>query len=502
MENEKPGNKRGFQSKKIYNCDRVLPNAIDLEEVVLGAIMLAYKNEPCLTVNHFCRPEMFYLKEHQLIFKAIQQLYAEGIAVDILTVTDMLRKKGDLKSVGGPYFVAMLTNRVVSEANLVFHFRIIHQKFIQREIIRLSSKAVKDGFEDTTDVFRLLEGLIKDLTGLDPAISERRSASSVQVGDDLEKELTLVESAHGAKGVMPIMIYETGWPRFDERVTLGRDKIILIGGPAKGGKSRLIRAMMWQLLAHFKDISIKWVTLEDTQRDIIWSYVTTHIFITSKLLKYHKYDKRYIPQIRKLIKEFKAFDIEFIEKSVKSDQILSDFTRFCESRKERMNILIVDNLKALDDNDLSRDQNKVDDHIMKNMSKCKQNTKGLIFVLHHFNDSQQDRANLEIGYRPVIKELKGSEGMRRVPNQVLLINSFNIYKDLMAEYIGKEHEILKHMFIIDTAANRDDSIIDELGLIHYFTDMAYDMFYEIPVTEMEENNGQSLLSSDADGSSN
>jgi hypothetical protein len=79
--------------------------------------------------------------------------------------------------------------------------------------------------------------------------------------------------------------------------------------------------------------------------------------------------------------------------------------------------------------------------------------------------------------------------MRRVPNQVLLINSFNIYKDLMAEYTGKEHEILKHMFIIDTAANRDDSIMDELGLIHYFTDMAYDMFYEIPVIEMEENNG-------------
>jgi hypothetical protein len=83
----------------------------------------------------------------------------------------------------------------------------------------------------------------------------------------------------------------------------------------------------------------------------------------------------------------------------------------------------------------------------------------------------------------VLKDMKGSETFRRTPNQVLLINSFNIYKDLMSEYRGVEHDLLEHLFIVDAGKNREDKIGDSAALIHFFTEMAYDQFWEIPLPD-------------------
>jgi hypothetical protein len=125
---------------------------------------------------------------------------------------------------------------------------------------------------------------------------------------------------------------------------------------------------------------------------------------------------------------------------------------------------------------------------MQNLLKCRQKTKGLIFALHHFNDAQQDKANLKTGYRPVLKDMKGSETFRRTPNQVLLINSFNIYKDLMSEYSGDKKLLMNFLFIVDASANREDKVSDDVALIHFFTEMAYDMFWEIPVKLKDTDN--------------
>src|SRR5262249_47968838 len=103
------------------------------------------------------RPDSFYIDAHQKIFLAIRSLFERSQPVDILTVTEELRKRGELEEIGGAYFVTELTNRVASAANIEYHARIISQKFIQRELIRISSSVVKDAFEDTSDVFELLD---------------------------------------------------------------------------------------------------------------------------------------------------------------------------------------------------------------------------------------------------------------------------------------------------------------------------------------------------------
>ncbi|MBN2728593.1 MAG: replicative DNA helicase [Bacteroidales bacterium] len=134
---------------------RVPPQAIDLEEVILGALML--EQMAVNTVIDILRPEIFYKDSHQVIFMAIQDLFAKSSPIDMLTVTDELRTMSKLEEVGGAHYIAYLTNRVVSAANVEFHARIVAQKYIQRRLIEISSEIINDAFEDSTDVFDLLD---------------------------------------------------------------------------------------------------------------------------------------------------------------------------------------------------------------------------------------------------------------------------------------------------------------------------------------------------------
>jgi len=131
------------------------PQAKDLEEAVLGAIML--EKSAFDTVVEILKPECFYVEAHQQIYRAMQSLAQKSQPIDILTVVEELKRREELEVVGGPYYVTKLTNMVVSTANIDAHSRIILQKFIQRELIRISGEIISDSYEDSTDVFDLLD---------------------------------------------------------------------------------------------------------------------------------------------------------------------------------------------------------------------------------------------------------------------------------------------------------------------------------------------------------
>lgn len=155
-------NKDRKQQKKKPSFDlspmvygKVPPQAKDLEEAVLGAIMLE-KNAFDVVIE-ILKSECFYVEAHQRIFNAIQSLANKSQPIDILTVAEELRSRNELEMVGGAYYVTKLTNAVVSAAHIEAHSRIILQKFIQRELIRISGEIIGDAYEDSTDVFDLLD---------------------------------------------------------------------------------------------------------------------------------------------------------------------------------------------------------------------------------------------------------------------------------------------------------------------------------------------------------
>jgi replicative DNA helicase len=487
-------------AKKKRNTDSVFeqckspPQAIDLEEAIIGSLMLESQADHVKTVLLKLRPEHFYKESHKLLLNAIKTLQEQDFPIDILTVTEQCRKNGNLELVGGAYGITILTSRISSTVNIDFWFRIIYQKFLQREINRIGLQKADIAMNDSTDVFDLLEDFITELETLDPLLFETVATTADSLADEMITEFDSIQSRKSKKFLLPMMVYNLGWPRFDEVISLAKDKIILIAGAASAGKSRFIRTIIYRLLERHPDISVCWISLEDSRQDLLRSYLASKVFITAKHLKSMKYDHSMIDEMKGFTREFQQFDIEFIDQAIRSDDIVTHFVQFCDQRKDRFNILVVDNILSLDDQgDFKFDPNGFSNHVMHNLLKCRQKTKGLIIPLHHFNDAQQNKENLSTGYRPVLKDMKGSETFRRTPNQVLLINSFNIYKDLMSEYTGIEHDILEHMFIVDAGKNREDKIGDSAALIHFFTEMAYDQFWEIPLPgSIQTNKKQSI----------
>lgn len=131
------------------------PQAPELEEAVLGAVML--EKDAILEIIDILKPESFYKEEHQKIFQAIIDLTSANKVIDLLTVTEELRKKKQLEEIGGPVYIAQLTSRVASAAHVEFHARIVAQKHIQRELIRVSSEIQSRAFDESTDVDDLLD---------------------------------------------------------------------------------------------------------------------------------------------------------------------------------------------------------------------------------------------------------------------------------------------------------------------------------------------------------
>src|SRR5215217_6037720 len=214
-------------STMIYG--KVPPQAKELEEAVLGAIML--EKGAFDAVIEILKPECFYVDSHQRVFKAMQTLANKSQPIDILTVVEELRFKEELDLVGGPYYVTKLTNSVVSSANIEAHSRIILQKFIQRELIRISGEIISDAYEDSTDVFDLLdqaESKIYEVT------STHLRNSYETIDSVLVKTIQRIEDLrHKNEDITGV---PSGFPGLD-RITYGwqnTDLIILAARPAVG----------------------------------------------------------------------------------------------------------------------------------------------------------------------------------------------------------------------------------------------------------------------------
>lgn len=257
---------------------KIPPQAIDLEEAVLGALML--EQNALTAVIDILQPEVFYKELHQVIYKAIHSLFAKSEPIDILTVTNELKSKGELELVGGAYFITQLTNRVASTANIEYHARIISQKYIQRELIKISSEIIKEAFEDTTDVFDLLDKAEQNLF----AVSEnnfRRDYDNMQtlVGEAIKDIQSAREHEGNLRGI------PSGFTDLD-RITAGwqkSDLVILAARPGMG-KTAFVLSMARNIAVDF-NIPVAFFSLEMSSIQLVTRLISSETQLPADKLK-------------------------------------------------------------------------------------------------------------------------------------------------------------------------------------------------------------------------
>ena len=220
------------------NLGKLPPQAIDLEEAVLGALML--EKDALTTVIDILKPESFYKDANQEVYRAIVDLFNNSEPVDMLTVANRLREMGKLEVVGGAYYLTELTSRVNSAANIEFHARVVAEMSIKRELIRISSEIQHDAFEDTTDAFLLLDRTEQSLFEVSESNVRKNYADMRSIMREALNELEArKDHQDGLTGV------PSGFSSLD-RITSGwqsSDLVIIAARPGMGKTAFVVTAM-------------------------------------------------------------------------------------------------------------------------------------------------------------------------------------------------------------------------------------------------------------------
>lgn len=242
---------RKITDKSGMIMGKIPPQARDLEEAVLGALMI--DKNVLGDVIDVLKADTFYVEAHGLIYKAIAKLFEKSKPVDILTVMEQLKQNGDLEAVGGVQYLSELTNRVASSAHSEYHARIIVQKFVQRELIRVSNEIIKDAFEDTTDVFDLLDSAEKNLFKI---TDQNLRGDNKDMGQLVAKaiiEIGEIRDSDGTTTGIP-----SGYTELD-RITGGwqrTDLLVIAGRPGMGKTAFILGMARNAAIDHNKPVAI------------------------------------------------------------------------------------------------------------------------------------------------------------------------------------------------------------------------------------------------------
>lgn len=233
------------QAPKLDTLGRIPPRDKELEEAVLGALML--ERDAYTIVCDILKPDSFYEPANQKIYAAIQTLGASQKPIDMLTVTEQLRLNGDLESVGGPVFISQLTSRVASGANVEFHARIVAQKYLARELISFASSIEGKAFDESNDV----DDLLQEAEGKLFEISQRNVKKDVtQIDPVIQQAIEQIQNA--ANRTSGLSGLETGFHDLD-RLTSGwqnSDLIIIAARPAMG-KTAFVLSMAKNMAVNY-----------------------------------------------------------------------------------------------------------------------------------------------------------------------------------------------------------------------------------------------------------
>ncbi|SEB39554.1 primary replicative DNA helicase [Tenacibaculum sp. MAR_2009_124] len=264
---------------RIINLEKgkLPPQALDLEEAVLGAMMIDKKGID--TVIDILHPDAFYDKRHQEIYEAIYTLFQNSEPIDILSVSNQLKKSAKLELVGGDFYLIGLTQKVASSAHIEFHSRIILERYIKRKLISISSELIESSYDETIDVFDLLddaEGKLFEVTQGNLKKGAEKADSLVQQSISKIQEISTKEGMSGlATGFTKLDALTSGWQPSD---------LIIIAARPGMGKTAFVISMAKNMAIDFNH-AVAVFSLEMSSVQLITRMISSETGLTSEKLR-------------------------------------------------------------------------------------------------------------------------------------------------------------------------------------------------------------------------
>ena len=279
MEKTSPLAGKKIDKARIISLEKgkIPPQAVDLEEAVLGAMMIDKKGID--DVIDILSPEAFYEIKHQEIYAAIYELFQNSEPIDLLTVSNLLKKNAKLDLVGGDFHLIRLTQKVASSAHIEFHARIILQKYIQRKLISISSQIIENAYDETTDVFDLLDDAESKFFEVTQGNLKKSSEDAGSLVKQALKKIQEIGNQEGMSGL------ETGFTKLDA-LTSGwqpSDLIIIAARPGMG-KTAFVISMAKNMAIDFNH-AVAVFSLEMSSVQLITRMISSETGLTSEKLR-------------------------------------------------------------------------------------------------------------------------------------------------------------------------------------------------------------------------
>lgn len=480
---------------------KVPPNNIEYEKYVLGVTML-YPNKLETFVNLLI-PECFYEESHKIIAAIIFALAEQNKPVNVITVTENLRKTEKLELAGGSYYIVILTSNVGFDYKLEPYILDIIDCYVKREIIRITQEIQGKAFHNEYDAKTLIDEAIEELYRTNEIFGRQETITIESIRESVEKELVEMRTNNEKYKV------KSNIQLFDKNVDIKPNKLIFISALEKAGKTKNIIRLIIEFLRHNKEnLAVKMWLMETTDNDLyvdaaasLTGFNTDYIISKSK-----KLSKNDLGVIKEEMDFFKKCDIEFEFKTSNITNIAMNCKQFVKKRQDKLNIFVIDNYnicRDAEDGSFNDKELKVSGKLQQMKNHLNQdNYKSVIIVIDHIspnnlleNAKKKGITLLETGFRVDIDDAGGTVRKRQIVDQFIAINRPGMHPELVKAY-GKKKIILNNqastvktylekVTIIEILRNRRGSSKREDCVIHLLFDLGNMQYEKVDVKDAE-----------------
>ena len=410
---------------------RLQPQARELEEAVLGALML--EKDAYSIVSEILKPECFYEKAHEKIYAAIVDLALSQRRVDMITVTEQLKKRGELEDVGGPFYISQLTSKVASSAHIEYHARIIAQKYLARELISFTAMIQGKAFDETLDV----EDLMQEAEGKLFEISQRNVKKDVtQINPVIKDAMEMLQKAalqkEGLSGL------RTGFEGLD-KMTSGwqnSDLIIIAARPAMG-KTAFVLSMAKNMAVNF-NTPVALFSLEMSNVQLVNRLIVNVCEIPGEKIKSGRLESYEWEQLDFKIKEL--YDAPIFVDDTPSLSVFELRTKARRLVREHgIKIIIIDYLQLMNASGMSFGSREQEvSTISRSLKQLAKELNIPIIALSQLNRNVESRGDDKNGKRPQLSDLRESGSIEQDADIACFIHRPEYYTKSGVDAEGKD----------------------------------------------------------------
>ena len=399
------------------NLRKVPPQNLEAEASVLGGILL--ENDAINRVLEMLTPDDFYRESHRKIFRAMMELSDRNEPVDIITLSEVLKARGDIEAVGGTAYLTSLNDLVPTAANIAYYARIVREKAILRHLITAATQIATRGFDEQENVDEFLDAAEKVIFD----IAEKKIQSSfVAVGDMIKDTLKTVEKLYERKELVTGV--PTGFKDLDKLTAgLQPSELIVVAGRPSMGKT----ALSLNIASHAAlsaGIGVAVFSLEMAREQLVLRMLCSEARVDNSKVRAGYLGERDFPKLAnaagRLHEAFIFIDdtpaISVLELRAKARRLIKD-------REKKVGLIVVDYLQLMRGMGGASNREQEISEISRSLKALAKELRVPVIGISQLNRRVEDRGDK----RPMMADLRESGAIEQDADVIAFIYRDEVY---------------------------------------------------------------------------